>query len=94
MKNIHLIDHPLIQHKLSLMRKKSCNCAMFRSLMKEISLLLAYEVTRNLPVKYESITTPLSTMKAPFLSDKETCIISILRAGNGILDGFLFIKTM
>ncbi|MBO3459999.1 uracil phosphoribosyltransferase [Aetokthonos hydrillicola Thurmond2011] len=85
-----LIDHPLIQHKLTLMRKAETGTAAFRTLIKEISLLLAYEVTRDLPIKYESIKTPIASMNAPVLAqDKKLVIVSIQRAGQGILDGML-----
>lgn len=87
---VTLIDHPLIQHKLTLMRKAETSTAKFRTLLKEISLLLAYEVTRDLPLKYEQILTPLAPMNAPILApDKKLVIVSILRAGQGILDGML-----
>ena len=87
---VTLIDHPLIQHKLTLMRRAETSTAKFRTLLKEISLLLAYEVTRDLPLKYESITTPVAPMNAPMLApDKKLVIVSILRAGQGILDGIL-----
>jgi uracil phosphoribosyltransferase len=87
---IHLIDHPLIQHKLTLMRRQETETAEFRALMKEISLLLAYEVTRDLPLKQTVIQTPLAQMEAPLLvADKKMVVVSIMRAGQGILDGFL-----
>ncbi|AFZ30989.1 uracil phosphoribosyltransferase [Gloeocapsa sp. PCC 7428] len=87
---VTVIDHPLIQHKLTLMRKADTSTAKFRTLLKEISLLLAYEVTRDLPLKTETIKTPLATMEAPVLApDKKLVIVSILRAGQGILDGML-----
>lgn len=87
---VTVIDHPLIQHKLTLMRKVETSTAKFRTLLKEISLLLAYEVTRDLPLKYEAIETPLAAMDAPMLAhDKKLVIVSILRAGQGILDGML-----
>ena len=87
---VTIIDHPLIQHKLTLMRKAETSTAKFRTLLKEISLLLAYEVTRDLPLKYEEINTPLASMNAPILApDKKLVIVSILRAGQGILDGIL-----
>ena len=91
MKNkVILIEHPLIQHKLTLIRKVETDTAKFRVLLKEISLLLAYEVTRDLPLKYEQIQTPLSLMKAPMLAaDKKLVIVSIQRAGQGILEGML-----
>ncbi len=85
-----LIKHPLIQHKLTLMRKAETSTAKFRFLLKEISMLLAYEVTRDLQIKCELIQTPLAPMSAPVLaSDKKLVIISIQRAGQGILDGML-----
>lgn len=87
---VTVINHPLIQHKLTLMRKAETSTAKFRTLLKEVSLLLAYEVTRDLPLKYESIHTPLAPMQAPILApDKKLVIVSILRAGQGILDGML-----
>ncbi len=87
---VTLIDHPLIAHKLTLMRRQETTTAEFRSLLKEISLLLAYEVTRDLPLKLETIQTPLTTMQAPVLaSEKKLAIVSIMRAGQGILDGML-----
>jgi uracil phosphoribosyltransferase len=88
--NVTLITHPLIQHKLTLMRRSETSTAKFRSLLHEISLLLAYELTRDLPLKYETIQTPLAEMEAPVLAaDKKLVFISILRAGQGILDGML-----
>ncbi len=87
---ITIIDHPLIQHKLTLMRNAETSTTKFRILLKEISLLLAYEVTRDLPLKYEQIQTPIATMNAPVLApDKKLVIVSIMRAGQGILDGML-----
>ncbi|HIK56885.1 MAG TPA: uracil phosphoribosyltransferase [Synechococcales cyanobacterium M55_K2018_004] len=84
------INHPLVQHKLSLLRQESTHTQDFRRLLKEISLLLAYEVTRDLPLKYEVIKTPLAEMKAPLLAaDKNMVIVSIMRAGQGLLDGML-----
>ena len=89
MKNVTVIDHPLVQHKLSLMRKKETSTAGFRRLLNEISLLLGYEVTRDMPLTYETIETPLTEMQAPILDGKKVAVISILRAGNGIMDGIL-----
>ena len=86
---INLVDHPLIQHKLSLMRKKDQSTAGFRQLLREISTLLAYEVTRDLPLTKVEVETPLQKMQAPVLAGKKLCFISILRAGNGLLDGML-----
>ncbi|NEQ52814.1 MAG: uracil phosphoribosyltransferase [Leptolyngbya sp. SIO3F4] len=90
MKNlVTQIEHPLIQHKLTLMRKKETSTAKFRQLLEEISLLLAYEVTRELPLERVSIETPFATMDAPMLTGKKLVLISIMRAGQGILDGML-----
>jgi uracil phosphoribosyltransferase len=87
---VTVIDHPLVQHKLTLMRQKETHTQDFRRLLKEISLLLAYEVTRDLPLKYETIQTPLTQMDAPMLAaDKKMVIVSILRAGQGLLDGMI-----
>ncbi len=83
------INHPLVQCKLSLMRKKDTSTGDFRMLMAEIGMLLAYEVTRDLPTELRPIETPLMPMNAPFLKDKDIVLVSILRAGNGLLDGFL-----
>jgi uracil phosphoribosyltransferase len=89
-KEVIVIKHPLIQHKLTLMRREETSTAEFRSLLKEISLLLAYEVTRDLPLKTEQIHTPLAVMNAPVLApDKKLVIVAIQRAGQGILDGML-----
>ena len=88
--NVFLISHPLVQHKLTLMRRADTHTQDFRRLMKEISLLLAYEVTRDLPLKYENIETPIATMDAPVLAaDKKMVLVSILRAGQGLLDGMI-----
>ncbi len=87
--NVTVADHPLIQHKLTLMRSISTSTAQFRQLLREISLLLAYEVTRNLPLESTTITTPLEDMSAPVLEGKKLCFVSILRAGNGLLEGML-----
>ncbi len=84
-----VVDHPLVQHKLSLMRDQNTSTAEFRRLLREISLLLAYEVTRDLPVAPSEIETPLERGRFPLLSGKKLCLVSILRAGNGILDGML-----
>lgn len=87
---VTVIDHPLVQHKLTLMRRAETSTAKFRALLTEISMLLAYEVTRDLPLKYESIQTPLATMDAPVLApEKKLVLVSIMRAGQGILDGML-----
>ncbi|MBM09650.1 MAG: uracil phosphoribosyltransferase [Magnetovibrio sp.] len=84
-----LVDHPLIQHKLSIMRDLTTPTSKFRQLLREISLLLAYEVCRDLETELVDIRTPLETMSAPKLEGKKLCFISILRAGNGLLDGML-----
>ena len=87
--NLQVISHPLVQHKLSLMRKKNTSTQSFRTLIREVGTLLAYEVTKDLPLIFEEIETPLMKMKAPFLEGKKLCLVSILRAGNGLLDGFM-----
>ena len=89
MGNVTVIDHPLVQHKLSLMRRKETDTARFRLLLREISLLLGYEVTRDLALESRTIETPLAAMQAPFLAGKKLVLISILRAGNGLLEGML-----
>ncbi|AZP13817.1 uracil phosphoribosyltransferase [Undibacterium parvum] len=83
------IRHPLMQHKLTLMRSKETTTDNFRRLLREISQMLAYEVTRDLPLENIQIETPVATIDAPAISGKKLCVISILRAGNGILDGML-----
>ena len=87
--NVHVAAHPLVQHKLTLMRRKETPTAEFRRLMREISTLLAYEVTRDLKLTTERIETPVAPMDAPVLAGKKLCIITVMRAGAGILDGFL-----
>ena len=84
-----VIGHPLVQHKLTLLRKIETSAAVFRALLREISMLLAYEVTRDMPLTYVPITTPLAPMQAPVLAGKKLVVVSIMRAGNGILDGIL-----
>ena len=84
-----LVDHPLIQHKLSIMRDLTTPISKFRQLLREISLLMAYEVCRDLETELVDIRTPLETMSTPKLEGKKLCFISILRAGNGLLDGML-----
>jgi uracil phosphoribosyltransferase len=86
---VHVIDHPLVQHKLTLMRSKDTSTSTFRKLLREISMLLAYEVCRDLPTTKIRIETPIAPMMAPMLDGKKTVLLSILRAGNGILDGML-----
>ena len=84
-----VVDHPLVQHKLTLMRDVSTPTAVFRQLLREISVLLGYEITRDLPTEPTTIKTPLSEMQALKLAGKKVVLISILRAGNGLLDGML-----
>jgi len=86
---VTVVDHPLVQHKLTLMRRAETSTADFRRLLREISLLLAYEVTRNLPTELVDIETPISPMRAPALAGKKLCFVSVLRAGDGILEGML-----
>ena len=89
MKNVTVVDHPLVQHKLSLMRRRETPTAKFRQLLREISMLLGYEITRDLPTSTERIETPITAMDAPVLTGKKLVLISILRAGNGLLEGML-----
>lgn len=87
---VTVIEHPLIQHKLTLMRQTQTSTGKFRQLLKEIGMLLAYEVTRDWPLKYEEIETPIAQMNAPMLAaSKKMVIVSIMRAGQGLLDGIL-----
>ena len=86
---IHHITHPLVQHKLTLMRQKDCSTHDFRRLMGEISMLMAYEVTRDMPTQMIDIETPLEAMKSPVIDGKKTVFVSIMRAGGGFLDGML-----
>jgi uracil phosphoribosyltransferase len=84
-----VVDHPLVQHKLTLMRDKATPTNQFRQLLREISHLIAYEVTRDLPIEHCEIETPMTKMQAPVLAGKKLALVSILRAGNGLLDGVL-----
>ena len=84
---LHIIDHPLVQHKLTLMRDKSASTSKFRKLLKEISMFMGYEVTRDFPLTYEEIETPLQKMNAPKIAGKKVIIAPILRAGLGMVDG-------
>ncbi|MBI16714.1 MAG: uracil phosphoribosyltransferase [Proteobacteria bacterium] len=88
-KQITIVDHPLVQHKLTLMRDKDQPTAYFRQLLRETALLLAYEVTRDLPLETRRIETPIESMDAPVLAGKKLCFVSVLRAGNGLLEGML-----
>lgn len=87
--HLTIVDHPLVQHKLTLMRKKETSTSEFRQLLREISHLLAYEVTRDLPMTTRTIETPMTEMDAPTLAGRKLALVSILRAGNGLLDGML-----
>ena len=89
MAEARVIDHPLVQHKLTLMRRRDTATAKFRALLREIALLLGYEVTRDLALTEERIETPLETMTAPVLAGRKLVLVSILRAGNGLLEGML-----
>ena len=89
MQHLTIVKHPLVQHKLTLMRQKQTPTAVFRQLLREISQLLAYEVTYELPMRTKTIETPLVEMQAPVLDGRKLALISILRAGNGLLDGML-----
>ena len=89
MPDLRIVDHPLVQHKLSLMRAQDTPTGAFRQLMREVGLLLGYEATRDLPLEETEIETPLETARLPVLAGKKLCLVSILRAGNGLLDGIL-----
>ena len=86
---VHHLSHPLIQHKLTLMRQKQRSTSSFRTLMNEIAMLMAYEVTRDMPTSLIKIETPLETMQSPVIDGKKTVFVTIMRAGNGFLDGML-----
>lgn len=87
--DLTIVSHPLVQHKLTLMRDKATSTGKFRRLLREISQLLAYEITRDLPLEMRQIETPMGGMEAPVLAGKKLALVSILRAGNGLLDGIL-----
>ena len=89
MQNVHVFSHPLVQHKLTLMRKKETSTNGFRRLLNELSMLMAYEVTRDMAVQDVEIETPLEPMTAKMIDGKKLVLVSILRAGTGILDGML-----
>jgi uracil phosphoribosyltransferase len=89
MQGVTVIDHPLVQHKLTIMRDKNTSTAGFRRLLREISLLLGYEVTRDLQLTTTTIETPIEEMEAPVLEGKKLVFASVLRAGNGLLEGLL-----
>lgn len=86
---LHLIEHPLVQHKLSIMRDKETSTIKFRELLKEISMLMGYEITRDFPLTHEEIETPIKKMSAPKISGKKVVIVPILRAGLGMVDGLM-----
>ncbi len=86
---IHVVSHPLVQHKLTLMRQKDRSTSNFRRLLHEISMLMAYEVTREMPTQLIEIETPLETMQSPVIDGKKTVFVVIMRAGSGLLDGML-----
>ncbi|MHA6265042.1 uracil phosphoribosyltransferase [Arenibacterium sp. CAU 1754] len=87
--HLTVVDHPLVQHKLTLMRDKNTPTAVFRQLLREITQLLAYEITREMPMTHKPVETPMEEMEAPTLAGKKLALVSILRAGNGMLDGAL-----
>src|SRR4051812_19216302 len=87
--NLNVIDHPLIKHKLTQLRDQDTNTERFRRLVREVGQMLAYEVTRDLPTENVTIRTPMAQIASPIISGKKQCIVSILRAGNGMLDGML-----
>jgi uracil phosphoribosyltransferase len=89
MRHVHVIDHPLVQHKLTLMRRKDASTNSFRRLLNELAMLMTYEVTRDMPLHEIDIETPLESMKAKAIDGKKLVFVSILRAGTGILDGML-----
>ena len=91
MSSVHLISHPLVQHKLTLMRRKDASTNTFRTLLNELSSLMAYEVTRDMPLQDVEIETPLETMTGQVIDGKKLVFVSILRAGNGILEGMLHV---
>ncbi|MDQ8020224.1 MAG: uracil phosphoribosyltransferase [Moraxellaceae bacterium] len=87
--NVTVIDHPLLQHKLTFIRREDTTTDNFRRLVREIAQMMAYEITRDLPTEKVSITTPLTTFDSPVISGKKLCLVSILRAGTGMLDGMI-----
>ena len=87
--NLQVVAHPLIQHKLTQMRDETTNTERFRRFVREVGQMLAYEVTRDLPTELVKVKTPLATFDSPMIAGKQQCIVSILRAGNGMLDGML-----
>ena len=86
---LHIIDHPLVQHKLSIMRDKETSTMKFRGLLEEIAMFMGYEITRDLPLTYVDVETPLMSMRAPKIAGKKVVIVPILRAGLGMVDGLM-----
>lgn len=86
---LHIVNHPLVLHKLSIMRNKETSTMKFRELLQEISMLMGYEITRDFPLTYEDIETPLMPMKAPKIAGKKVVIVPILRAGLGMVEGLM-----
>ena len=86
---VHLISHPLVQHKLTLMRSKDLSTSSFRRLLHEIAMLMAYEVTRDMPTQLIEVETPLETMQSPVIEGRKTVFVVVMRAGAGFLDGML-----
>ena len=86
---VHLVTHPLVQHKLTLMRQKDLSTSSFRRLLHEISMLMAYEVTRDMPTRLIAIETPLQAMMSPVIEGRKTVFVVVMRAGSGLLDGML-----
>src|SRR5579859_6741903 len=89
MDNVTVVSHPLVQHKLTLMRRKDISTSLFRALLREIAPLMLYEATRDLPLEDVEIETPLATMRSPMLAGKKLCFVPVLRAGLGFLDSML-----
>ena len=89
MNNVHHVTHPLVQHKLTLMRNKEASSTTFRTLLGELAMLMAYELTRDMPTQLVEVETPLEKMMSPIIDGKKLVFASILRAGNGMLDGLL-----
>jgi uracil phosphoribosyltransferase len=87
--NLFILDHPLIQHKLTLMRDKETSTRTFRQLLRELTLLMGYDVTRNLPLTTREVVTPMTTMQAPVIAGKKLAVVPVLRAGIGMADGLL-----
>jgi uracil phosphoribosyltransferase len=90
-RTVHVVDHPLVQHKLTLLRSKDTSTQVFRALVHEVSAMLAYEITRDMPTREIDIETPLEPMKSRVVDGKKVVLVSVLRAGNGFLDGMLHI---